>query len=135
MLKELQYQIKSRFTYETVPDPDGYVAIDLIASALDPRAKKLTFLPEDQREAVWKEIDKYPSIISHLSLSHLRLIKKIQPTLETAIVVQNADKEKKNSFLDLLDEEISDDSSEQRSELEQYRAVVFLVYLFCRSYF
>ena len=59
MLNELKKQIEQRFTYDAVPDANGYVPIDLIASALDPRTKALHWLPDDQREAVWTEIDKY----------------------------------------------------------------------------
>lgn len=67
VLGELKTQIESRFTYDTVPDADGYVAIDLIASALDPRTKKLRWLPSDQREAVWKGVEEYALSLSPLS--------------------------------------------------------------------
>ena len=63
-----------RFTYESVPDEDGYVAIDLIASALDPRTKKLRWIPSDQRDAVWDEMERYRMFLTCPSPSHLTLL-------------------------------------------------------------
>lgn len=58
--KELRDQIKTRFQYDQVPDPDGYVAIDLIAQWLDPRTKKMLSLSGDSKDAVTAEIKRYP---------------------------------------------------------------------------
>lgn len=53
ILKEL----KDRFEYETFPLPNGYMPVDFIAAALDPRTKILPFLSSEHHYLVWTHLD------------------------------------------------------------------------------
>lgn len=67
--EELQSQIKTRFTYDDIPDEDGYVAIDLIAQWLDPRTKNMRFLTPEQRDTVTAEVKRYRRLILQLFIT------------------------------------------------------------------
>jgi hypothetical protein len=49
-------QLDERFVYEKLPLPVGYMPVDYLASALDPRVKHLFFLSENDRKVVWDHL-------------------------------------------------------------------------------
>lgn len=53
---ELRKQLRERFMYEKMPLDDGYVPVDYVAAALDPRTKSLSFLELDEHLFVWSEV-------------------------------------------------------------------------------
>lgn len=55
VMKALKMSIAQRFIMP-VPGPDGYISIDFVASALDPRTKELAFLAPQAAELIWQHI-------------------------------------------------------------------------------
>lgn len=56
VVTEMKNQLDARFGYDKLPLDDGYVPVDYIAAALDPRTKALPFLETDEHPYVWTEI-------------------------------------------------------------------------------
>lgn len=56
VVDEMKRQLDERFGYASLPLDDGYIPVDYIAAALDPRTKSLDFIPNDEHEYVWDEI-------------------------------------------------------------------------------
>lgn len=52
----MESQLISRFGYDLLPLDDGYVPVESVAAALDPRTKGLDFLQTDEHSFVWEEI-------------------------------------------------------------------------------
>ena len=51
-------QLEDRFIYDKLPLANGYMPVDCLAAALDPRVKRLLFLSEDDRKEVWNHLTK-----------------------------------------------------------------------------
>lgn len=54
--KTMKKELLKRFKYPKLPLVDGYVPVDYLAAALDPRTLSLPFMPQDEHAIVWEEI-------------------------------------------------------------------------------
>lgn len=109
VLKALEASIRQRFLYDPLPLRNGYMPIDYIASALDPRTKALLFLRDDsERECVWEHI--------------LKLLQNL-PALHEPVAPKD---ESYGAFADLLRKYniggVRDPSPSADLELSAYRA-------------
>lgn len=58
--KELLKQLATRFSYDPLDESlDGYMPVDYLAAALDPRTKGLEFIPENEKQLVCSFISSF----------------------------------------------------------------------------
>lgn len=83
----MKRELKNRFGYPPLPLDDGYVPVDYIAAALDPRTKDLQFLPMKEHPFVWAELTKLAASLSHPSPVLPTLPPRPQTSLERLLGV------------------------------------------------